>query len=160
MSLTSAEGETLLGTTPIGAVVAALALFVSTSPDRGLGPPFQGGNKPAYMALSIRLVAPNSTRSALHDGIKNDSARDKVVKKFELMTVALLPLLVTRRRCFPCHLPYLRTASAISCGVCLVVCTFDLEILRMRLATEKPLALHLLAGFLETSLRGFLLGWT
>ena len=80
MSLTSAEGETLLGTTPIGAVVAALALFVSTSPDRGLGPPFQGGNKPAYMALSIRLVAPNSTRSALHDGIKNDSARDKGVK--------------------------------------------------------------------------------
>ena len=55
---------------------------MSTSPVKGLGPPLQGGNKPACMALSIRLVAPNSSRSAVHDGIKNDSARDKVVKKF------------------------------------------------------------------------------
>ena len=33
------------------------------------------------MALNIRLVAPDSTRSALHNGGKNDFARDKIVKK-------------------------------------------------------------------------------
>jgi hypothetical protein len=35
----------------------------------------------ACMALSVKLVAPDSTRLALHVGMRNDSARDKVVKK-------------------------------------------------------------------------------
>jgi hypothetical protein len=34
------------------------------------------------MALSVKLVSPDNTRSALHDGVKNDSARDKVVRFF------------------------------------------------------------------------------
>ena len=44
------------------------------------------------MALSIRLVAPNYTRSALHNSIKSDSAHDKVIKK-------LFGLLMIRNRC-------------------------------------------------------------
>jgi hypothetical protein len=63
-------------------VTAALAGCVSTPPRKGSGPPLQGGNKPACMALSVKPVAPDSTRSALHVGMKNDSARDEVVKKY------------------------------------------------------------------------------
>jgi hypothetical protein len=47
----------------------------------------QGGNKPAYMALSVKLVAPDSTRPALHVGIENDSARNKIVKKVSFASV-------------------------------------------------------------------------
>jgi hypothetical protein len=54
---------------------------VSTSHKEGSGPPLQGGNKPACIALSIKLVAPDSALSALHVGMKFDSARDIVVNK-------------------------------------------------------------------------------
>lgn len=33
------------------------------------------------MALSIKLIAPDSTRPALHVGIGDDSVRDQVVKR-------------------------------------------------------------------------------
>jgi hypothetical protein len=87
MSLTLPEGKIGSGATPIVAVAAALALVVSTSLGKGLGPPLQGGNTPVCMVLKFRPVALHSTRPALHNGERNDSARDKVVQKFGSDTV-------------------------------------------------------------------------
>lgn len=42
------------------------------------------------MALKVKLVAPDSTGSALHVGTKIDSASDKVVKKFRLRNRAII----------------------------------------------------------------------